>query len=297
MEVKSYHKILGVFRNPAVKRELRALEPQTDHQRMVQLLVGYEFPYDVNRALELALFHTFASPSISGLLSKTGQFRNHGQKRYDDTSLLVARFLQDGLDSETGKKAIAQINRIHSHFKIPNADYLFVLSTFILYPIEWINRFGWRKLTASEEQAFFLFFIEVGKEMNIADLPQSLEGLKAQLKAYEDTHLRFHPSNRETADATVQIVKNWLPAAFRFLVQPAFSVILKDSLLFSFGYKKPGAFFTLVFTTAMRIRKTVLRYLTFKPYPTLISNTLYRTYPNGLPEIEDTGSDAVLKTR
>ena len=37
-------------------------------------LVGLLFPWDMNRALELALLKTFCLPSISGLLHQTGEF-------------------------------------------------------------------------------------------------------------------------------------------------------------------------------------------------------------------------------
>lgn len=37
-------------------------------------LVGLLFPWDMNRALELALLKTFCLPSISGLLHKTSEF-------------------------------------------------------------------------------------------------------------------------------------------------------------------------------------------------------------------------------
>lgn len=50
-----YTKRLGLLRNPAVRRELARLDPERDYPRIVQLLTGYEFPFDITRALGLAL--------------------------------------------------------------------------------------------------------------------------------------------------------------------------------------------------------------------------------------------------
>jgi hypothetical protein len=288
-----YAKRWGIFRNPAVRQELKKLDPTCDYQRMVQLLVGYEFPFDITRALELALFHTFASPSVSALLARTGQFERHGQKRYDDTSLLISQFMQDGLESETGQRAIAQMNRIHGHYTIPNEDFIFVLSTFVFYPINWVNSFGWRKLTTGEEQALFLFFWEVGKRMHMQQVPETMEALQAFTATYEARHFQFTESNRKIADATVRIVEGWFPFFLRFAVKPVFSALINDSLRKAFGYQRPGSWFIGLLNGSFWLRKFPLRWITFEAYPTLIENTTYRSYPSGPPVIEGVGPEGL----
>src|ERR1051325_9061681 len=153
--MQHYSKHLGFIRNKKVTAEILSLDPIKDHCRIVHLMTGYEFPWDVVRALEVALMRTFCSPPISNLLHRTGEFRKHGQKRYDDTAMLVAEFMQNGYDSERGSLAIRHMNQIHGLYKIGNEDFLFVLSTFIFLPINWVNSYGWRKLTSNEEQALF----------------------------------------------------------------------------------------------------------------------------------------------
>ncbi|GAB3921386.1 oxygenase MpaB family protein [Larkinella terrae] len=288
-----YKRLAGVFRNPAVRRELQQLDPERDYQRMVQLLVGYEFPFDVTRALELALFHTYASPRTSALLMRTGEFERHGQKRYDDTSILIAWFMQYGLDTETGRRAITHMNRIHGFYQIENEDFLMVLSTFIFYPINWINRYGWRELTPGEERAFFLFFREVGQLMNLTDIPETLEDLRKFTDRYEAEHFRYAESNRRIADATVRIVEGWFPKPLRFAVQPTFAALINDKLREAFGYKKPAAWFCQLLEGSFWLRKWPLRWLTFKPYPTLVENTFHRTYKAGLPNLEELGPEKI----
>ncbi|MFM7264890.1 MAG: hypothetical protein ACKOZW_04725, partial [Cyanobium sp.] len=63
---------------------------------------GRLFPWDTNRALELALLKTFCLPSISALLQHTGEFGQRPRKRYDDTGLIVAELVRLGPDSPGG---------------------------------------------------------------------------------------------------------------------------------------------------------------------------------------------------
>ncbi|GAB3884945.1 oxygenase MpaB family protein [Spirosoma agri] len=292
-----YNKRFGLFRNPAVQRELQTLDPIRDNQRMVHLLTAYEFPFDMTRALELALFHTYASPRVSGLLARTGEFERHGQKRYDDTSRLISEFMESGYDSEKGMRAIAHMNLIHSHYRIDNADFLFVLATFVFYPIDWLNQFGWRKLTAAEERALFYFFREVGLRMNLTNLPDDLAGLRAFTASYEAQHFRYTPSNRRIADATVAIVQGWFPRILHPLVEPTFSALINDRLREAFGYQRPPGWFAALTRSALWLRKWPLRWITFKPYPYLIEKSSFRHYPEGPPDIEAVGPDELIKNR
>lgn len=284
-----YPKRFGLLRNPAVQRELQTLDPVRDHQRMVYLLTAYEFPYDMVRALELALFHTYASPRVSGLLASTGEFERHGQQRYDDTSRLISEFMQSGYDSESGQRAIAHMNHIHGHYRIDNADFVFVLATFVFYPIDWISRYGWRQLTEAEEQALFLFFREVGLRMSLHDIPDTLRAFRAFTDAYENRHFRYTASNRRIADATINIVKGWFPRFLHPVVEPTFAALISDKLRLAFGFQRPPGWFTGLLEGALWLRKWPLRWITFEPYPSTVATTRFRSYPAGPPEIEAVG--------
>lgn len=293
---KTYHKRFGLFRDPAVRQELQQLDPVRDHQRMVHLLVAYEFPYDIVRALELALFHTYASPRVSGLLARTGEFERHGQKRYDDTSRLIAQFMESGYDDEKGQRAIAHMNLIHSHYRIDNADYLFVLATFVTYPINWLRRYGWRALTPNEELAFFYFFMEVGRRMHLNELPGSMADMQEFTANYEQRHFRYTESNRRVADATIRIVEGWFPKGLRFVVKPAASALLTEPLRAAFGYLAAPGWVVNTLNGVLWLRKWPLRWLTFEPYPSLVEKATYRHYPAGVPAIEATGPDSIRQT-
>src|SRR6266536_4966272 len=155
VNMKSYSKHFGFIRNKAIAAEIISLDPVKDHCRIVHLMTGYEFPWDVVRALEVALMRTFCSPCISGLLHRTGEFRKHGQKRYDDTALLVAEFMQNGYDNERGKFAVEHMNKIHRFYKIENDDFLFVLLYFCLF--NGLIAMAGEKQLLQKEKRYFIF--------------------------------------------------------------------------------------------------------------------------------------------
>ena len=224
--MQHYSKLLGFIRNKKVTAEIISLDPVKDHCRIVHLMTGYEFPWDIIRALEVALMKTFCSPKVSGLLHRTGEFRRHGQKRYDDTALLVAEFMQNGYDGERGQEAIAHINKIHGFYHIENDEYLFVLSTFIFLPIHWVDAYGWRKTTENERQALFYFFKAVGERMNIKNIPGSLNDLEKFVEVYEKNNFILVETNHAVGNATVNIVKGWMPFFARPFVLPVMKCLL-----------------------------------------------------------------------
>ncbi|HEV7331312.1 MAG TPA: oxygenase MpaB family protein [Flavisolibacter sp.] len=292
--MKTYKKQFGLFRSKAVQDEINRLDPQKDHCRIVHLLSGYEFPWDGIRALEVALMRSFCSSSVSRLLHRTGEFRRHGQKRYDDTALLIAEFMQYGYDSERGRAAIDHMNRIHSAYAISNEDYLFVLSTFILEPISWINRYGWRKPSENEKQALFYFFREVGIRMGLRDIPTSLDAFEQFAALYEDRNFAYTETNKHVGDATVKIVKGWMPFFAKPFVFPVLRCFLDAKMLAALGYPPPSPRLSVMVNAAMRVRARVLRYISFMPYPFFFTTQPNRSYPEGY-SIEKLGPTKLLQ--
>jgi hypothetical protein len=71
---------------------IQQLDRERDHRQIYYLMAGYEFPWEMQRSLELALMRIYCVPSISQLLDKTKKFYQHPQKRYDDTGLIYRLF-------------------------------------------------------------------------------------------------------------------------------------------------------------------------------------------------------------
>ncbi|HEX2749863.1 MAG TPA: oxygenase MpaB family protein [Verrucomicrobiales bacterium] len=269
-----------MFRSP-VLAEIRTLDPARDHQRMTFLTCRVDFPWDITRALELALFRTYCIPSISELLDRTQEFQCRAQRRYDDTDIIVSEIMENGYDSERGLAAIRRMNQIHGRFEISNEDFLYVLSTFVYVPIRWIERFGWRKLIPAEKTALFLFWREVGRRMNIKDLPEDSAAFEAFSDAYEKKHYRFTETNRRVGTATRELFASWFPRVFSPLVRRSIHALLDDPLRESFGFPRPGAFLRTMVPLTMRMRARSLRLLPRRKKPVLRTEMKRPSHPCG----------------
>ena len=221
---------------------------------LCQRLGGFTFPWDMNRALELALLKTFCVPSISGLLARSGEFEQRPRKRYDDTALMVAELLRHGPDSPTGEAVIQRMNRIHAAFAIRPNDYLYVLSGFVCEPIRWLKRFGWRALDPGEEEALFRFWQQVGARMGIATIPATLAELTAFHQAYEAQAFVEADSNRQVADATrAMLLRDW-PRPLRPLLAAGLAGLLEPQAATSLGWQRPPSLLRAGVLGALRLR-------------------------------------------
>jgi len=179
--------------------EIETLDPSVDFERIVYLLGAYEFAWDIEKALEFALFRTYAVPSISGLLARTGAFRANTRKRYDDTELLLSEISENGQNSERGRAAMARINEMHNNYRISNDDMLYVLTTFVVEPVRWLDRFGQRPMTQKERRAWTNYYRALGHKMDIKAIPRGFDAFVSYGCDYEDAHFKYADSN---ADAT-----------------------------------------------------------------------------------------------
>jgi hypothetical protein len=259
-------------------REIRRLDPVGDHRRIVYLDVCFEFPWDTTRALELALFRTFAVPSIAALLDSTGEFGRAAQKRYDDTDLILSTIVEAGYDSDEGKRAIRQMNRIHGRFAITNEDFLYVLSSFVFEPIRWNARFGWRPLIETEKLATFEFWREVGRRMAIEEIPERYEEFERFNEEYERREFRPTEAARRVGVATRDMFLDWFPGVPHRLGEPGIHALMDEPLLDAFGFPHPPRPVRTVVEGALRARARAVALLPPRRRPRLRVRRRTRTY-------------------
>jgi hypothetical protein len=264
-----------------VLHKVLSLDPQRDNQEIVALVGKYEYPWLLQKSLEFALFRTYAVPSVSALLAQTTQFERHGQRRYDDTALLIAEFSEFGYDSERGRAAIKQMNRLHHRFTISNDDYLYVLSTFIFVPRYWHEQFGWRTPTHHENLANYYFWCEVGKRMAIQNIPNTYEAYEAFHKQYEATHFRYTESNRKIADYTIDIFCAWYPSFLSPLIRQVVYTFMDEPLRVAFGYPKANLVLKTIVHGTLKLGAKLIRYMPARRTPYSLTQRPNRTYPNG----------------
>ncbi len=270
------------------------LDAQRDHVKICHDLAGSTFAWEINRALELALLRTFCVPRISAILHQSGEFLHHPQKRYDDTGLLIGNILKWGYDSPQGKAAIAQMNRIHSHYAIANEDFLYVLSASLCEPIHWNARYGWRPFTETEKQALFYFWRAVGDRMKIDHLPPTYAAFEQFKATYEAEQFRYSPDNAAIGNAVITLMQSWFPAVVAPWVPKIANVLIDEPMRMALGWAAPNALLVAGVNQGLRLRRWGVRWLAGRRQAEFFGDQPTRSYPQGYA-IEQLGPVATVE--
>ncbi|MFH8590976.1 oxygenase MpaB family protein [Streptomyces rimosus] len=262
-------------------KEIQRLDPERDFLRIHRITTTYEFPWDVARALELALYRTYAVPSIGRLLAETAELTDRTQKRYDDTALLLDTVIEHGFDSEDGRTAIRRINQMHRGYDITNDDMRYVLCTFVVTPKRWLDLYGWRRLSEHEKHATAVYYRTLGRHMGITGIPQTYQEFERCLDDYEHAHFGWDEGGRRVSDATLGLMAGWY-GPLAPMVRGASIALLDDSLLDAFRYERPRPAVRAAVRGALRLRAKSVRLLPPRRRPHYArQNPEIKGYPNG----------------
>jgi hypothetical protein len=280
-------------------KHIQTLDPEKDAHQIVAVSSAFDFAQDMEISLGLAFFRTFAVPSIARILDETKQFENFGQKRYDDTALLLAEFLENGLDSDRGREAIRRMNQIHARYDIANADFIYTLTTFIFEPIRWIQRYGWRPLSEKEKLAAYYMWRGVGQMMGIRELPETYEAMEAFNVQYERDNFRYTPESERVSRATLKVLVGFLPPlpfAGELACQGVYA-LLDEPLRRAVGFPPAEKWIQVAVDSAFKARAVALRYLgPITIEPQYVTKRRFATYPNGY-KISELGPKASGESR
>jgi hypothetical protein len=246
-----------------VRRRIEALDPDRDFVEIYRLMGTFEFPWDMNQALSFALFRTYAVPSIGRLLARTGEFTERPQKRYDDTVLILDAVLEHGPDSPEGRSAIRRMNQMHRSYDISNDDLRYVLATFVVTPIRWLDDYGWRRMSECERIASANYYRALGRRMGIRDIPETWQAFARLLDDHEREHFAFDAGARTVAEATLALLATFpphhrLPAA----LDRRLSLATMDTpLLSAFRFPHPHPVLRALVRGALKARGRAVRFL------------------------------------
>lgn len=234
------------------------LDPEADCVEIYRALSTLDFPWDVNQSLSLALFRTYAVPSIGRLLDATSQFTGVCQKRYDDTVLLLEAPVVHGFDSPEGRAGVRRINQMHAMYDISNDDMRYVLATFVVVPKRWLDDYGWRALTDGEVAASVHYYRALGARMAIKDLPETYEGFADLMDSYEREHFAYDDGARRVADATLELLVSFYPRPAAPGVRVFSRALMDQPLLTAFAYDAPSPVVRRLSTGALKARARLL---------------------------------------
>ncbi|MFF8642753.1 oxygenase MpaB family protein [Streptomyces sp. NPDC015345] len=277
--------------------QIRRLDPEKDFLEIYRLTATFEFPWDYTRALELALYRTYAVPSIGRLLAETAELTDRTQKRYDDTALLLDTIVEHGFESDEGRTAIRRINQMHRSYDISNDDMRYVLCTFVVVPKRWIDSYGWRRLSRHETVAAATYYRTLGQHMGIKEIPGSYEEFERCLDDYEEANFGWNQGAREVSDATLDLMASWYSRPLAPLLRSATLALLDEPLLRAFHYEPPGAVTRSLVRGAVRLRGRAVRLLPPRRVPHYArQNWEIKGYPDGY-EIAELGTFPVPGAR
>lgn len=261
---------------------IRRMDPYRQATEIYRLSSAYEFPWDYTRALELALYRTYAVPRIGRLLAETAELTDRTQKRYDDTVLLLDAIVEHGFGSAQARTAVRRINRMHRSYDIPDDDMRYVLCTFVVIPRRWIDAYGWRRLSQHEIVASTVHYRTLGRHMGIKDVPRSYEEFESCLDAYEEAHFGWDEGARRVSDATLGLMASWYPRPLAPVLRTATLALLDEPLLRAFRYTPPSAATRAWVRRALRLRGRAVRLLPPRRAPHFArQNREIRSYPDG----------------
>jgi uncharacterized protein (DUF2236 family) len=260
--------------------EIRTLDPydDADRDRIVTLTARHDFPWDFDQGVAIAFLRDYGVPSISRLLDRTRQFEDDGIKRYDDTLVFQEEAVVDGVDSARSQAAIKRLNKIHSHYKIPNDEFQYVLATTIVGPVRWIGKYGWRPLDPVELVALTSFTTRFGELMNITGLPETYAGYEQLLDTYEAERFQFDPANRRVTEATIRIGRATAPWYLKLGFRRVSIALMDEPLRRALGMEQQPTWLVRAVDLGLRLRARALR---FAPPRRAAYERTHPTYPNG----------------
>ena len=212
----------------------------------VQSLYYQKYRNSFRLGTYLALLKTMSIAHLVGQLYGDSQLNMQTYVRLDRTRMFIKTLIQSGIDSEQSKQIIEHLNRVHANLPATNDDFLYVLSTFILEPIRFNQRFSQNHLTDDEVACLVAFWREVGDAMLIRHLPATAQEWRVFQRQYEANYQHYTKEGNDLASRSLQeVVKLSLPFGIRCIARQLILGALTSNTLKALGLAKPWLPFRL----------------------------------------------------
>ncbi|KJA16602.1 hypothetical protein HYPSUDRAFT_147542 [Hypholoma sublateritium FD-334 SS-4] len=241
------------------------ITPQ-EAQEIMHVSCIYDMPWLVSLGGGLLVFlNTYGIPSMSKLFVATKELLSKDtiQRRFSDTDILISTWQEcplsgfihpssalknKGQESKPANDpraniAIARVNWIHSKYKILCTD-----------------RYGWRRLSPLEKEAYYVFWAEVGRRLNIQGIPSNMEGMITWRTEYERTHKIPAQTNKNVARATINEVLESVPKGCKTLVERFVLCLIDDCTRQALMYERPPLVFYAIVAGLFNITALVQRF-------------------------------------
>jgi hypothetical protein len=249
----------------------------------------YDMAFEVQFGLEMSFVRTLAVPSIAKVLMGTGEILARPLKRSLDTALMMYELIDSGPDSPRGRAVIRMINQMHRAVRITEDQYSYVLTTFIVPAVRFMDSYGWRPSTEREKEAVTAFYRRVGQLMGLGWLPGSYKEAERFLDAYEAESLAPSPEGARLMRATRDVLATRMPKGTRWASPTLVRLMLDDRLCEALSLPVPAPAARRAFALAMAARRAVVRKRPVRAEPRFRPGRSGKdVYPHGY-ELEDLG--------
>ena len=194
-------------------------------------LVLYDFPDEFKSGFFLSYFRSFGVPELSATLIAKGGIERNPSKRSFDTAIIIYELISDGVDGPRGRAMVDVLNRAHKGVPGSTDDYLYVLLTLLIVPVDHVNTFSRRKLTSQEHEAAFKFFMDLGRHMGIESTLTSYTEAEEFFRDYERQRVAPSAAGRQLFQLTFDLYEDHLPKPIRPLGARLLSALFNDKVI------------------------------------------------------------------
>jgi hypothetical protein len=255
----------------------------TDLHGIYRTMTLYDFQTEMRAGFFVSYYRNFAIPSTAKTLAARGEMKNRPMKRSYDTAIVIHEIIANGFDSQRGQAMIELLRRVHKGVPGSADDFIYVLMTLLVLPLRWIQRHGWRQLTALEEEAAVAFYAELGRRMGLGPVPGTFAAAGEFLDTYEERRLGPSAEGASLLEATVEAFAIRVPARFRRLTPLVLALMMdKPEVAVALGLRPAPAVLKFPFHAVMRFRAFKARRRPLPSEPSFVPGRMNTSvYPDG----------------
>ncbi|KAI9758075.1 MAG: hypothetical protein M4579_003206 [Chaenotheca gracillima] len=232
-------------------------------QEIISIASQWEYPHGYQAALQFALFRSYGIPTISKQFCSTAQLSDvkTAGKRFADTGALIGEWLVNSIFAPRSCKAIARTTWLHRQYRIRPDDLLFTISTFITEPPKFVDRFEWRPMARCEVIAGFVLWKEIGRRMDIPQVPDTYQEVCDWALEHEKKHMVPAQTNTSLSHHTMSLLLLHCPGFLVNIATEFATCLMDDRVRISMSYEAPRPWVRRTFLTLVWLRKQFVSWL------------------------------------
>lgn len=215
--------------------KLKELNPSLHYQE-IAMIIRTEFILESQLCLMVGILKGVASLRIAKTMGSTKSFEQNGIYRVHSTAMMIFNIFRYGCKSRQGFELIKRINHTHAKYKIPNADFLYLLGLNVCDFIDWNEKYSWRRLTETERTAWLYNWQQIGIFMGIAGLPSSIAEFRIFTNQYERMNCAYSDTNAQLAMHVRDSILNQFSFLIRPIIRFVLPTLLDENTLKCFGW-------------------------------------------------------------